>query len=129
MPDHILIVNYVVENKPYIDQADRFVLEPIDKRVYELTLHYGFMDSISIPLAIQQFDALQKVDFVVYSDNTLYFVEIPNITAAKTKHMFTFFWQEKLFIFLMRNYSVNLNIDFFKLPYHHTVAIGTYCQI
>ncbi|RYW69663.1 hypothetical protein D7291_12225, partial [Legionella pneumophila] len=60
-------------------------------------------------------------------DTATFMVEIPNIMASKEKRSLSFYWQEKLFAFLMRNYSANLNIEFYKLPYNRTIAIGTYC--
>ena len=56
-------------------------------------------------------------------------IEIPNVLASREKHTLWFYWQEKLFAFLVRNYSANFNIEFYQLPYDRTVAIGTYCLI
>ena len=72
---------------------------------------------------------LGKVPFELPLSRSLYFVEIPNVQPSKNKRSMTFFWQEKLFSFLMRNYSANLNIEFFKLPYNNTVALGAYFKI
>ncbi|MBX9638288.1 MAG: hypothetical protein K2X97_00735, partial [Mycobacteriaceae bacterium] len=62
-------------------------------------------------------------------DAATYIVEIPNIVATKKKRSLLFNFQEKLFAFLMRNYSANINIEFYNLPYNKTLAIGTYCLV
>ncbi|KTD33290.1 KUP system potassium uptake protein [Legionella nautarum] len=129
VPENILIVSYVVENKPHIDPSKRFEINQIDKRVCELTLHYGFMDNISVPKALTKAVEYELLPFEFKVDSATYLVEIPNVVASKKRKTLAFHWQEKLFAFLMRNYSANLNIEFYKLPHNRTIAIGTYCII
>lgn len=129
VPENILIVNYTVENKPYIRGRKRFECNQLDKKICQLTLHYGFMDNISIPKALEAINKEKLLPFGVNVQAATYLVEIPNILASKEKKTLMFHWQEKLFAFLTRNYSANLNIEFFKLPYNRTIAIGTYCII
>ncbi|MDI9819780.1 MULTISPECIES: potassium transporter Kup [unclassified Legionella] len=129
VPENILIVNYVVENKPYVAEDFRFELTELASKIYRLTLHYGFMDIVSIPRALEILNKRHFLSFEVNVDTATYLVEIPNIMASKGKKTLMFHWQEKLFAFLMRNYSANLNIEFYNLPYNRTIAIGTYCLI
>lgn len=127
VPEHVLIVNYVVENIPWVHYRERYEVELLDEKVCKLTLHYGFMQSISIPKALEMASQKKRLPFKLNVDTATYMVEIPNIMASKSKRSLAFFWQERLFSFLMRNYSTNLNIEFYKLPYNRTIAIGTYC--
>lgn len=129
VPEKILILNYTVENNPYIDLNNRFEVNQIDNRVCELTLHYGFMDNISVPEALAKASEKKLLPFELKVESATYLVEIPNVVASKKKKTLMFYWQEKLFAFLMRNYSANLNIEFYQLPYNRTIAIGTYCLI
>ncbi|QRN04697.1 potassium transporter Kup [Legionella sp. MW5194] len=129
VPQNILIVNYIVRNRPHIYVKHRFEVNKLDETIYELTLNYGFMDNISIPEALETLNEKAILPFKLNVDNATYLVEIPNIMASREKRSLNFYWQEKLFAFLMRNYSVNLNIEFYKLPYNRTMAIGTYFQI
>lgn len=126
VPEHVLIVNYVVNNIPYVHFSQRYEVTCLDDKVYNLTLHYGFMESISIPRALERASKKNILPFKLNIDRATYMVEIPNIMASKSKKSLTFFWQERLFAFLIRNYSANLNIEFYKLPYNRTMAIGTY---
>jgi KUP system potassium uptake protein len=127
VPEHVLIVNYVVENIPYVRWSHRYEIACLDEKICKLTLHYGFMETISIPRALEKASYKNLLPFKLNIDHATYMVEIPNVMASKSKKSLTFFWQEKLFAFLIRNYSANLNIEFFKLPYNRTIAIGTYC--
>ena len=126
VPEHVLIVNYVVNNIPYVDYSQRYEISCLDERVCKLTLHYGFMETVSIPRSIERANRKHLLPFKLNMDHATYMVEIPNIMASKERKAMTFYWQEKLFAFLMRNYSANLNIEFYKLPYNRTIAIGTY---
>jgi KUP system potassium uptake protein len=129
LPENILIVNYNVENIPYVLSKDRFEISCLDENICQLTLHYGFMDFISIPQALYVANDRQLLPFPVDVEKTTYLIEVPNIVASSKKKTLWFYWQEKLFSFLMRNYSANLNIEFYQLPYNRTIAIGTYCII
>ena len=126
LPENILIVNYCVENIPYVLGPDRFQLSSLKKNICELTLHYGFMDTISIPQALYVVNELKFLPFPVDIDRAMYMIEIPNVFASKKKKTLWFYWQEKLFAFLVRNYSANLDIEFYQLPYNRTIAMGTY---
>ncbi len=129
MPEHVLIINYSVENIPYVSSADRYQISCLKTNVCQLTLHYGFMDTVSIPQALFTANDRQLLPFAVDVDNAMYFIEIPNIVASHEHQTMWFFWQEKLFSFLVRNYSANLNIEFYQLPYNRTIAIGTYYMV
>ena len=129
LPEHILIVNYSVENIPYVESVDRFQVTCLSGNVCELTLHYGFMDTVSIPQALYVANDRKLLPFPVDIEKATYMLEIPNVVASRKLKSLRFFWQEKLFAFLVRNYSANLNIEFYQLPFNRTVAIGTYYMI
>jgi KUP system potassium uptake protein len=129
VPENILIVSYKVGNKPRVSQKDRFEIHLLDEKICQVTLLYGFMDNISIPYELSRLNQEKKLPFHIQVDDATYLVEIPNVLATKDVNHLTFFWQERLFAFLMRNYSANLDIAFYKLPYDRTLAIGTYCVI
>ena len=127
MPEYVLIINYTVENIPYVSSVNRYEISCLKNNICELTLHYGFMDTISIPQALYNANDRALLPFEIDVDTVMYFIEIPNVVASREqKKTMWFFWQEKLFSFLVRNYSANLNIEFYQLPYNRTVAIGTY---
>lgn len=126
VPEHVLIVNYVVQTIPYMHHSQRYEITALAPKVCQLTLHYGFMETINIPRALELINYKNLLPFVIDTDHAAYMVELPNIMASKNKKSLLFHWQEQLFAFLIRNYSANLNIEFYKLPYNRTIAIGTY---
>ncbi len=129
LPEHILLVNYQVDLVPYVVSMDRFEISCLKENVCELTLHYGFMDVVSIPQALYLVNERKLLPFEVDVEKAMYLIEIPNVFASQKQRTLWFYWQEKLFAFLVRNYSPNLNIEFYQLPYERTISIGTYCLI
>ncbi len=129
LPEHILLVKYRVEPIPYVSSVDRFEVNKLKEKICELTLHYGFMDVVSIPQSLYLASERGFLPFDINVDKARYIIEIPNVLASREKRTLWFYWQEKLFAFLVRNYSANFNIEFYQLPYDRTVAIGTYCLI
>ena len=129
LPDHIIIINFVVKNTPHTSANDQMQLTMLSEHVYKLTLHYGFMDTISIPKAMSIVNKNGLLPFTIDIDTATYYIEISNVVASPNRKTLYFFWQEKLFAFLIRHYSVNLNIDFYQLPYDRTVAVGAYYMI
>jgi KUP system potassium uptake protein len=124
--EHILVVSCNIANKPYVHHSRRCVIRRIDPQIYELTLHYGFMERISIPQALTLVNSNGMLPFYIDLKQVTYWVEVLHVVASKLKKTLWFFWQERLFAFLLRNYPVNLNIEFYRLPYEQTIAIGTY---
>lgn len=129
LPEHILLVNYKVEPIPYVVSLDRFEISCLKENVCELTLHYGFMDVVSVPQALYLVNERKLLPFDIDVEKAMYLIEIPNVFASQKKRTLWFYWQEKLFAFLVRNYSPNLNIEFYQLPFDRTISIGTYCLI
>lgn len=129
LPEHILILNYRVENIPYVSSVNRFKIHLLNENICELTLRYGFMDTISIPQALYVANDRGVLPFTLNIEKATYLLEIPNVVASRKLHALWFYWQDKLFAFLVRNYSANLNIEFYQLPFDRTVGIGTYYMI
>lgn len=129
VPENILILNYEVKNKPHVPLNERYGVQALDKNIYHLTLFYGFMDHISIPRTLKRANERNILPFHINVETATYLVEIPTVVASKYQKTLLFYSQEKLFSFLMRNYSANLNIEFYDLPFNRTIGIGTYCII
>ena len=120
-------MSITIENHPYIGQIERHEFTELGKGIYRLTLHYGFMELVNIPEALATANQKKIFPFILDVDEATFLVEIAQISATRRQTTLLFFWQEKLFAFLMRNAA--LDIEFFQLPYNRTVAIGTYCEI
>lgn len=127
MPCQVLIVTISIENYPYIYEKKRYELKKLRENIYTLTLHYGFMQMINIPRELSSAKKKGVFPFSIALKEATYFVEEINISLTKKKIPRLFYWQKKLFSFLLRNSEMDTN--FYKLPNYRTVSIGTYCEI
>jgi len=127
IPEKILLVNFITEEVPHVPECNRVNYNNLlRKNICELTLRYGFMDRISIPDALSIANEQKLLPFLINMSRVVYVVEIPNVVAIPNKKALWFFWQEKLFSFLVRNYSAHMDIEFYQLPPNHTIAMGAY---
>lgn len=129
VPENLLIINYIVNPIPYVNLVNRFQIAHLSENICKLILHYGFMDTISIPEALENANERGILPFHINIERASYFIEISNIILSADQNSMDFTWQKKLFAFLVRNYSANINIEFYQLPYDKTMAIGTYYLI
>lgn len=126
LPEKMILLNFTTENIPHVQGEHRFKINILKENICEVTLRYGFMDIVSIPEALKVADEHERLPFSIDISRMIYVIEIPNVVASKERDTLWFYWQEKLFAFLVRNYSANMDIEFYHLPFNHTVAMGTY---
>lgn len=126
IPDKVLIVTLSTANTPYVSIDERCQFEKLSTHIYTLNIRVGFMQLIHIPMVLAIAKKNGQFPFEVDLKDAMYMVELTHISATEREATLPFFWQEKLFAFLMRN-SV-LDIEFYHLPYNRTIAIGSYCE-
>lgn len=127
LPQHVLIVSIVIKNYPFVLGKKCFELKELTPGVYNLKLHYGFMQSTDIPRSLASAEKMNVFPFTLDVDNATFLVETINISITKKRFARLFYWQKKLFSLLLRNSE--LDIKFFRLPYSRTITIGSYCEI
>lgn len=127
MPENSLILSVKIEDQPYVSPSKRFDLMQIKTDVYKLQLSYGFKEVINIPQALRELNDLKVCPIFIDTKNVIYLIENTHISTTTRKATLPFFWQEKLFAFLLRN--SDLNIEFYDLPCDRTISIGCYFEI
>jgi KUP system potassium uptake protein len=85
------------------------------------------MQSINIPKTLAMGEKIKAYPFTLNESKVTYLVEMIGIVMTKKKYPHLYQWQKKLFGFLLHNSA--LDMEFFKLPFNRTIAIGTYCEI
>jgi KUP system potassium uptake protein len=102
---------------PRVPDSERVKIEPVNDDFKKLTITYGFMESPNVPkaLAVCRKQGL-KFDIMA----TSFFLGRRSVIASA--HSGMPLWQDKLFIFLMRN-AANPT-DFFKIPPGRVVELG-----
>ena len=124
MPKNSLAVSVVVGDSPYITDKNRLNLETLMDGYYNLTIQYGYMQSINVPRALEAGIKNNIFPFIFDVDKATFLVQIIHMSAGDKRYPQLFKWQKRLFGFLLRNSE--LDIKFFNLPTNQTISIGTY---
>jgi KUP system potassium uptake protein len=102
---------------PRVKEADRVLIEPVNDDFKKVAISYGFMESPNIPKALGLCRKLGlKFDIMA----TSFFLGRRSVVPSAQSGMPL--WQDKLFIFLMRN-AANPT-DFYKIPPGRVVEMG-----
>ena len=113
-----VILTVVTAQTPRVRDEDRIQIDPVNGDFKKLTVSYGFMESPNIPKAMAL--CRQKgLKFDIMA--TSFFLGRRSVVPSASSGMPL--WQDKLFIFLMRN-AANPT-DFFKIPPGRVVELGT----
>ncbi len=102
---------------PRVPDKERVRIEPVNEDFKKLILTYGFMESPNVPKALA-LCRKQGLKFDIMA--TSFFLGRRSVIASA--HSGMPLWQDKLFIFLMRN-AANPT-DFFKIPPGRVVELG-----
>jgi KUP system potassium uptake protein len=112
-----VILTVQTAEAPHVTDTERVTIEPVDQDFTKVRIAYGFMESPNLPKALQQCKKLGlKFDIM----STSFFLGRRSLIAAA--HSGMPMWQDKLFIFLMKN-AANPT-DFFKIPPGRVVELG-----
>jgi KUP system potassium uptake protein len=113
-----VILTVATAETPRVRDEDRLKIEPVSKDFIKVTLSYGFMESPNLPRALA-LCRKQGLKFDIMS--TSFFLGRRSVVPAV--HSGMPLWQDKLFIFLMKN-ATNPT-DFFNIPPGRVVELGT----
>ena len=117
-----VILTVRTSERPRVREADRVRMEPINDDFKRLTITYGFMETPNVPRALG-LCRKQGLKFDIMS--TSFFLGRRSVVPSARQGMPL--WQDKLFIFLMRN-AANPT-DFFHIPPGRVVELGTQVSV
>ncbi|MCL2790498.1 MAG: potassium transporter Kup [Desulfobulbus sp.] len=120
--ERVLLFSILSAETPTIDDRDRVQLERLGQGFYRIMVHYGFMESPSIPKALELL-ALQGMAIDIYT--TSFFLGRETLLSTGTSPMAT--WRKHLFVFMARN-AWNAT-SFFKLPPDRVVELGNQVEL
>ena len=112
-----VILTVRTSERPRVKEADRVRMEPINDDFKKVTVTYGFMETPNVPRALG-LCRKQGLKFDIMS--TSFFLGRRSLIPSARQGMPL--WQDKLFIFLMRN-AANPT-DFFHIPPGRVVELG-----
>ncbi|MDB5651369.1 MAG: potassium transporter, partial [Hyphomicrobiales bacterium] len=115
--ERVLIVSVKTEDTPRVSAKNRYEIEQLSEDFTRVTLHFGFMESPRVPVALAN---LRKAGLKFDIMTTSFFLGRRTIKASPTSGMPR--WQDGLFIALSRQ-SANAT-DFFSIPSDRVVELG-----
>mgnify|MGYP005982992487 FL=1 len=117
-----VILTVHTADRPRVADSHRVTMEPISDDFKRLTITYGFMETPNVPRALG-LCRKQGLKFDIMS--TSFFLGRRSVVPSARQGMPL--WQDKLFIFLMRN-AANPT-DFFHIPPGRVVELGTQVSV
>jgi KUP system potassium uptake protein len=117
-----IMLTVIVEDKPYVTQGNRLLIDDLGKNFYRMRVYYGFMETPDLPAALD-LCATRGLTFDMMT--TSFFVSRALIVSSSTPGMVK--WRERLFLALSKN-AVNA-ADFFQIPPNRVIEMGTKIEI
>ena len=112
-----MIVTVQVANTPYVTDADRVIVEPLDERFTRVRMSFGYMEEPNVPKALMLARRRgQKFDIM----STSFFLNRRSFRSAAHEGLPG--WQERLFIGMTKQAS-NAT-DFYRLPVNRVIELG-----
>jgi KUP system potassium uptake protein len=120
--ERVLIVSVRTEEVPRVSPTARYEVEQLSDDFTRVTLHYGFMESPRVPLALA---SLRKSGLKFDIMTTSFFLGRRTLKQSPTSGMPA--WQDQLYIALSRQ-AANAT-DFFSIPSDRVVELGAQVTI
>ena len=121
--ERVVLLTVTIEDYPYVDGDRRVELQDLGQGFFRLVLHYGFMEDVDVPTALQLVDHRCGAQFKMM--DTSFFLARQTLLASERPGMAI--WREKLFAWMLRN--AESAMEFFRLPTNRVVELGSQVEI
>jgi KUP system potassium uptake protein len=120
--ERVVLLTVMIEDYPYVDGDRRVELQDLGQGFFRLVLHYGFMEDVDVPLALQ---AVNQCGAQFKMMDTSFFLARQTLLPSERPGMAI--WREKLFAWMLRN--AESAMEFFRLPTNRVVELGSQVEI
>lgn len=117
--EKIVIVNVKMTREPRVGNHQRTQVTEHGEGIYEVNLHYGFMQGFNIPSDLAY--CVEHRGMAVDLDDATYFVGRTSVIADRKRHAMMA-WRDKLFAFMLRN-TMNAT-SLYQIPSNRVIEIG-----
>jgi KUP system potassium uptake protein len=117
-----IILTVQTADRPRVPESQRAEIQVVSPDFKKVILHYGFMESPNIPRALS---VCRRMGLKFDIMSTSFFLGRRSVVPSS--HHGMPLWQDKLYIFLMRN-AANPT-DFFHIPPGRVVEMGTQVSV
>jgi len=122
--EQVLLLTVMTEDVPRVRAEDRLTVEHLGQGFHRVHVHYGFMQTPNIPVALRLIDEEEGLNIDL--EKTTYYLGRENIIPADELPGMPL-WRDRLFAFLSRN-ALGATA-FYKLPPERVVELGIQVQI
>ena len=120
--ERIVMLTVITTEVPHLSEEKRVFIEDLGHGFYWLTIKYGFMESINVPEALAQCEAL-GLSFNLM--DTSFFLTRETVIPSVMPGMAL--WRERLFAWMARNAASPMTS--FKIPVNRVVELGSQVEI
>jgi KUP system potassium uptake protein len=120
--ERVILLTIRIEDVPYVEDGCQFELDDLGNGFYRLIIHYGFMQEVDVPAALQRLEGCGGIFKMM--DTSFFLARQTLITSSRPGMAI---WREKLFAWMLRN--AESAMEFFKLPTNRVVELGSQVEI
>jgi KUP system potassium uptake protein len=120
--DRVILLSILTDDVPTVNDAGRAQIQDFGQGVFQVTLHYGFMEEPDVEAALLK---LSDDRLPVTADTLTFFLGRETVIASSIPGMAN--WRERLFAFQLR--SAASAARFFRLPADRVVEVGSQVEI
>jgi KUP system potassium uptake protein len=121
--ERVLLVTVVTEDAPRVPTVDRIELEALPLGFHRLAVHYGFMQTPNVPVALR---LCERLGLEVDPEEATFYLGHEEVLAVARGPLWRR-WQGGLFAFMWRN--ATRATAFFRIPVDRVVAIGIHVEM
>ena len=121
--ERVIVLTVKVEGVPHIDSSNRAEVVDVGSGFYRIILHYGFMEEVDIPGALQ---SVLCAGGPFNMMTTSFFLGRQKLIASKEKPGMAL-WREKLFAWMLK--SSESAMESFRLPTNRVIELGSQVQL
>ena len=121
--EQVIILTVLTEEVPRVPATDRVSITKMRMGFIRVIVHYGFMQSPNVPVALRECEPLGLI--VELGKTTYYLARETIISTPLQSGMMR--WQEKLFAFMSRNSLAATT--FYNIPAEQVIELGQQLEI
>jgi len=118
----VVLLTVVTEELPQVPPEERLELQDLGKGFYQVSVHFGFMESPGVPEVL---DILRARGLELDPMRTSFFLGRETLIPSRRPGMAI--WREKLFAAMSRN--ALRPTDFFHIPANRVVEVGVQVEL
>jgi KUP system potassium uptake protein len=114
----VVLLSVISEQVPEVSESERLYVTSLGQGLFQVTAHYGFMETPDVPLLLAQAAARYGVPYA--PSRTSYYLGRETLLTAGASRMFR--WRKGLFSFISRN--ARSATQYFGIPADRVVELG-----